>query len=124
MNHPLLKGTSVLAFVGAGLLAGCHHDHDRVIVVNPATSTAPAQNSAPNTIVVHEAPPAPREESMPSESPPSDKAWAPGHYEYQNDTYVWVSGRWIDKPQPNAEYVAPHWENRSDGWVYVAGYWK
>ena len=61
---------------------------------------------------------------MPPGPAPSDKAWAPGHYEYRGNSYTWVEGHWIEKPQPNAEYVAAHWENRSDGWVFVDGYWK
>jgi len=115
---------SVLALAGAAILSGCRHD--RVVVVpTPApvvTQAAPAQPQI-NTIVVHDAPPPPRDESMPSEPPPPDKTWKRGHWEYRDNAYTWVAGQWIDT-RPNAEYVPPHWENRSNGWVYVEGYWK
>lgn len=119
MNHrSLLKGTSLLAIVGAAALSGCRHD--KVIVV--PTQTTQAQPST-NTIVVREAPPPAKEESMPT-PPSSDKAWAPGHYEYRDNTYVWVEGQWLDKPNSGAEYVAAHWEQRDGGWVFVAGHWR
>ena len=121
MNHRLLwKGTSVLAIVGAAALAGCRHD--KVIVV-PTQAAAPSQPST-NTIVVREAPPPAREDSTPPGPAPSDKAWAPGHYEYRNNSYTWVEGHWIDKPRAGAEYVAAHWEERDGGWVFVPGTWR
>jgi len=115
----LLNGTSVLAIVAAAALAGCRHD--KVIVV--PTQTTQAQPST-NTVIVREAPPAPREESMPQNPPSPNKAWAPGHYEYRDNTYVWVEGQWLDKPNAGAEYVSAHWEERDGGWVFVAGHWR
>jgi hypothetical protein len=85
------------------------------------------QNSQPmqtNTIVVHDAPPPPRDETVPTEPPSPDQVWAPGHWEYQDNNYTWVQGTWVSRPQPNEQFVAPHWESRSDGWVYVPGYWR
>jgi len=129
---PLRK--TVLLLSPVIFAVGCHHDKERVVVVQPAApapqpqqvviqrDNPPAQTA--NTIVVHEAPPPPRNEDVPTQPPAPGNVWAPGHWEYQNGNYVWVGGQWISRPQPNAEYVPPHWENRPEGWVYVQGRWR
>lgn len=113
----------------------CHHDKERVVVVQPSAPApqpqqvviqrdTPPPTQPANAIVVREAPPPPRNEEIPSQPPAPENVWAPGHWEYQNNNYVWIPGHWLTRPQPNAEYVPPHWENRPDGWAYVQGYWR
>ena len=121
---------SVLFLGAVFFVTSCHHDRERVVVVQPAAPAPqpqqvviqhdnPPSSQPANTIVVREAPPPPRSEDVPAQPPSPD-----GHWEYQNNNYVWISGRWITRPQPSSEYVPPHWENRPEGWVYVQGYWR
>jgi hypothetical protein len=120
---------SLLFLIPLGL-AGCIH---KTYVQAPAAAPATVivtheHDSAPpaasTSMVVHEAPPPPREEQPPTSAPGPNETWIAGHWEYQSDHYVWLSGHMEVKPQPAAEWVAGHWENRSDGYVYVNGYWK
>src|SRR4051812_1058117 len=88
---PLSKSFVLIGAVA--LLSSCAH-RDRVVVVQ--SPAAPASQSQPqtvvverdrpqpaqtNTIVVHDAPPPPRQEAPPAEPPRPDSAWAPGHWE-------------------------------------------
>jgi hypothetical protein len=73
------------------------------------------------TIVVREAPPAPRDEVVPAAR--HGYVWAPGHYEYRHHHYVWVRGTWV-RERHGYSYRAPTWEQRDGQWVMRRGGWE
>jgi len=70
--------------------------------------------------VIHQAPPAPREEAMPS--PRHGYVWAPGHWEWRHNRHAWVGGNWI-RARHGYVYNAPTWEERNGGWHMRRGNW-
>lgn len=74
------------------------------------------------TAIVSVAPPAPRHEVMPA--PRAGWVWAPGHYEWRGNEYVWLEGRWM-RERVGYEYREPRWVQRGDGsWVLVGNNWE
>jgi hypothetical protein len=74
-----------------------------------------------DTIVVREAPPAPRVERVPHAR--RGYVWAPGHWEYRHNRYVWTRGTWIRERHGYA-YNAPTWVQRDGSWVMERGGWR
>jgi hypothetical protein len=75
--------------------------------------------------VVAAPPPALKAEIVPV-LPPERAAleyWQPGHWRWNGREYVWVEGRYVVRPRPQAVWVAPHWDRRRSGWVFVEGHW-
>jgi len=65
-------------------------------------------------IIAPREPPAPRYEVIPP--PPSRRrdvvVWSPGHWRWTGRGWVWVNGRYIDRPRREAIWVPGHWEAR------------
>lgn len=72
-------------------------------------------------VIVREAPPAAREERMPS--PRANKVWVPGHWDWRNNRHVWVRGTWI-KARRGYYYAEPHWQEREGRWQLERGSWR
>jgi hypothetical protein len=83
----------------------------------PAWSAVDSSNAViltpmePQLVIVEVAPPPLRAEDIPA--PREGYLWAPGYWNYDGTTYVWVDGRFLPD-QAGAVYVAPRWE-ASDG---------
>jgi hypothetical protein len=139
MNTTPYSGRYPVAFralqiVGAAVLlanvAGCGR---KVIVQAPpatviqTTAPAPAAPLAASTheiVVVRDAPPPPRSETM-SARPSEQHVWVPGYWAAGHDgQQVWVSGHWEVPPSGGSSWVEPRWERRSDGWEYIPGGWR
>jgi hypothetical protein len=95
----------------------------------PALSRAQAP-AVPDTPTVSPAPivdkplqPAVAQE-VPEPQPSPQHSWVPGHWRWQEGSYVWVSGHWELPPVPNSAWMAPHWETKGSGYVLVDGYWQ
>jgi hypothetical protein len=82
------------------------------------TVAAPAMA---DTVIIREAPPAPRSERTPP--PRRGYVWAPGHYEYRHGHYSWVRGTWLRERHGYA-YNAPTWVQRDGSWVMERGGWR
>lgn len=81
-------------------------------------AAAQAQISA----IVSVAPPAPQYEVVPA--PRAGHIWAPGHYEWRGNQYVWVRGQWL-ADRSGYEYREPRWVQRADGtWLLVGNNWE
>ena len=91
---------------------GPHHDY----IIGPASAF-----SAPVTVDVRRAPPAPRREVVPVDRP--GYTWAPGYWDYRHNRYQWVAGRWV-RERPGYYYSAPTWVQRGDRWVLTQGGWE
>jgi hypothetical protein len=72
------------------------------------------------SIIVTEAPPAPRYEVVPAER--HGYVWAPGYWDYRHGHYVWTRGHWVREHR--GMYWHPHrWEQRDGRWVMEGGRW-
>jgi hypothetical protein len=70
----------------------------------------------PAPIVVREAPPRPVVERV-VVSPGPGYVLVAGHHTWRDNRWVWVSGTWVQPPQPNATYVEGRWDERNRNWV-------
>ena len=103
----------VAALVFLPLFSGCVH---RRVVVRERV-VAPSE-----TVVVTEAPPAPRVEVIPAAPSPAH-VWVGGYWSWQG-RWVWVPGHWASRPAPSSTWVAGHWAPRRRGYVWVPGHWR
>ena len=85
-------------------------------IVGPASAF-----SAPMTVEVRRAPPAPRREVVPVDRP--GHTWAPGYWEYRHNRYQWVAGHWMQE-RPGYYYTSPAWVQQGDRWVLTSGHWQ
>ncbi|MEO5672461.1 MAG: YXWGXW repeat-containing protein [Ramlibacter sp.] len=76
--------------------------------------------SVARTIVIQQAPPAPREEAVPT--PRRGHTWAPGHWEWKRGQHVWVSGHWL-RARRGQHWEADRWVERDGRWVMERGRW-
>jgi hypothetical protein len=68
------------------------------------------------------APPPPQVESPPA--PPSPLAvWQPGHWRWSGGQYVWVPGRYVQRPTSSANWVPGYWQQGPNGWIWTEGRW-
>jgi hypothetical protein len=82
-------------------------------VTVPAVATAAV-------IVVHTAPPAPREEVVPA--PRHGYVWAPGYWDWRNNRHVWVKGTWV-RERRGYVYHQPEWREHDGRWEMTRGSW-
>jgi hypothetical protein len=108
----------IAAMVAAGALAGCVVDRpapqatERVIVTPPPTER----------VVVRPAPPAPRVEVQPA-APDTRAVWDPGHWNWDGRQYVWVPGRYIERPNVATRWEPGRWVAENGSWVWMEGRW-
>ena len=77
--------------------------------------------SAPVSVDIRIAPPAPRYEIVPVPRP--GYAWAPGYWDYRHNRYYWVAGSWVTE-RPGYYYNSPTWVQQGDRWVLTRGTWE
>jgi len=81
---------------------------------------APADRST--LISTPQAPPPLREEPQPPR-PGETFTWVPGHWSFDENGFIWVSGEWREVPEPGFVWVAGEWMRKPDGYVFLPGYW-
>ena len=72
------------------------------------------------TLVVREAPPAVRVETVPAPRP--GYQWVGGHWDWRGSKYVWESGTWV-KERPGYVYYAPTWVEKNGHWERREARW-
>ena len=78
-----------------------------------AAALAPLPSQAQNfSLVISNAPPAPRFETVPPAR--HGYVWAPGYWRWDGRRHVWVGGTWI-RARPGYRYVQPRWERGPRG---------
>jgi YXWGXW repeat-containing protein len=93
-----------------------------IVAAGSLTSLVPGVANAQYSAIVSVAPPAPLQERAPA--PREGFVWAPGHYEWRGDQYVWVRGRWLEA-RSGYEYREPRWVQRANGeWYMVGNNWE
>jgi len=77
-------------------------------------------------VIAPREPPAPRYERIPP--PPRRRrevlVWTPGHWRWTGRGWVWVAGRYVERPRPAAIWVPGHWEARGPNWVWIPPHWQ
>jgi hypothetical protein len=86
------------------------------LAIAASVGTAMAQ-----VVIVREAPPPPRAETMPGQR--AGHEWAPGHWDWRRGQYVWVQGHWI-RQRRGEHWVPERWVERNGHWELVAGHWQ
>jgi hypothetical protein len=71
-------------------------------------------------VIVRVAPPAPREERVPSAR--RGFVWAAGYWDWNGRRYVWRSGHWV-RARRGQHYRTDRWVERNGGWVRERGGW-
>ena len=113
-----VRATTLAGFLAmalaVGATAGC------TTVVRPA----PAYGEAtPVEVIAPRPPPPPRVEVIPAR-PGEVYVWHPGYWHWNGRDFVWIAGRYVERPHRRAQWVAEHWEPRGGRWVLVPGHWS
>ena len=82
----------------------------------PAIATAQVGVS----VVIGQAPPPPRFESVPP--PRVGYVWAPGYWDWRGNRHQWVSGSWLVS-RPGYVYTQPRWVEHDGRWHREAARW-
>jgi hypothetical protein len=67
-------------------------------------------------------PPAPPAVAPPGAAPTADAFFAPGHWVWRGDRYVWQPGYWA-RIQSGYVWVPSHYRWTPHGYVFIGGYW-
>jgi hypothetical protein len=80
---------------------------------------------APPVVVAPAPPPPIREEVIPAPIGPVERTvWVPGHYEWSGRGYFWVSGHYIERPEPGLIWEPGRWVPRHGHWEWIGGHWR
>jgi hypothetical protein len=85
-------------------------------------TTTTKGSTTTRTIIAPEAPPAPREESIPV-SPGADLTWIPGYWTYERGGYAWVPGHWERPLAASMIWLPPRWVQTPEGYGILPGHW-
>ena len=105
--------THALAWLFAGLLAGCAVVSSDTGSGNPSTAL---------TIQVNSAPPQDKTEER-AASPGYGFIWVAGYWDNIDGNYVWRPGRWV-QGKPDYEYVRARYEYNGSAWIFHRPHWK
>lgn len=90
------------------------------ICLGAAGLAGTTQSIAAREVWVREAPPEPRNEVVPGER--RGYAWAPGHWAWNHNRYVWVKGNWVRERRGYA-YTPHAWVEQDGRWRMHGGNW-
>ncbi len=81
----------------------------------------PAYAQTELSIVISNAPPPLRYESLPAARP--GYVWAPGYWRWNGHRHLWRSGHW-ERLHRGAQYYAPAWREERGSWRFEPGGWR
>jgi hypothetical protein len=80
---------------------------------------------APPAVIAPSAPPVVREEVIPVAPGPVERTvWVRGHYEWSGNGYYWVSGHYIERPEPGLIWEPGRWVAVAGHWEWYGGHWR
>jgi hypothetical protein len=92
------------------------------LVLSTAAFAAPAQaQSRGDLIIVHEAPPAVKYESVPAAR--RGYEWSPGYWNWNGRRHVWVKGHY-ERVRNGYSYQRAEWRQGRNGWELDRGGWR
>lgn len=87
----------------------------------PAQAMAQAGPQVGVSIVIGNAPPPQRYETVPAQR--RGHVWAPGYWNWNGHRHVWVAGHW-ERSRAGYQYQRPQWRQGRDGWHLNRGGWQ
>lgn len=87
---------------------------------------APPRPPLPDEIrptIVEVAPPPLRVEATVARPGPAH-IWAHGYWDWDGDSWAWLSGRWVLAPTAGASWVPARYVRVTSGWQYVPAHWS
>jgi WXXGXW repeat (2 copies) len=119
MYFDSIVGIAAAGFCAA-LLFGCQQaTSGPELALDPSAGV----QFADATIVAPRAPPPKRAEIPPRARVPGS-LWEFGHWHWSSGRFVWVPGRYIERPAPSANWMPGYWDEQANGWVWVEGRWS
>ncbi|HEX2757056.1 MAG TPA: hypothetical protein VHP60_01000, partial [Thermoanaerobaculia bacterium] len=73
--------------------------------------------------IVPQAPPQRRHE-LRTEQPGRNHVWQSGFWHHTGTDWSWNNGRWSDRPQARARWIAPRYQKVRGGVRYIPGHWS
>ena len=67
--------------------------------------------------------PPPLRYEVPPPTPGPDYLWNEGYWNWSNNQYVWVPGRWARPPYAGAYWEHPHYDHYDRGCQFHEGHW-
>jgi hypothetical protein len=97
-----------------------------VLLASGAALAQPYPPGAEVEIIAPRRPPPPRRELIPPPHAAEALAWEPGHWHWERrrEAWVWIPGRYLERPHRLAVWEQGHWAPRRDAWVWVPGHWR
>lgn len=86
-----------------------------------ASLPAHARPNVDVQIVIGNAPPPPRYETVPA--PRANRVWVPGYWSWTGHRHVWVAGHW-ERARAGHYYRPPQWRRVHNGWKLDRGGWE
>ena len=102
------------------------------VVALPACSTRPTTpietadavsgtSASAKPVAPH--PPPPRRAEIPPPAPSPQALWRFGNWSWNGVKYVWVPGRYIERPSPTANWIPGYWQQTTEGWTWIEDQW-
>jgi hypothetical protein len=89
----------------------------------PPGMSAPFMPGDLHVRIVPQARPALRHEVR-TERPSPNHVWVGGFWHHTGTDWNWNDGRWAERPQPKARWVAPRYQKAKGGTRYSPGHWS
>lgn len=97
----------------------------RIAVAASVVSLAACAPLPPlGAVFVAVGPPAYYQDDAIGVAPGPDYVFIRGYWGWRDDAYVWVPGRWVERPYPNAVWVQERWYHAREGWYREGGHWR
>jgi hypothetical protein len=99
-----------------------HTLYAAAVLTLSAAAFAPAIASAQVgvSVVIGQAPPPPRFESVPP--PRVGYVWSPGYWDWRGNRHQWIRGTWVAS-RPGYVYYQPHWVQHDGRWMRQEARW-
>jgi|GEM_PF-2439054 hypothetical protein len=110
MNPKFLS--SVLFLSGALALSGCCGGTFSSAISDPLEG-------------IYSPPPPNKSEAVSPVQDPRTEIWRPGYWApATGDSFVWVEGKVIPRPDPTAVWAPARWDYHTFGWSFREGHWE
>ena len=94
-----------------------------VLIAIPAVAQIRAEVGPVHIRIANDAPPRARYERR-SPRTNRDALWIKGYWHRQDDQWVWIPGRWDQRPDRSARWIHPRYRREGSAWRYEPGRWS